>query len=128
MEYLIILFLGLFVVLMVVSQLMPWYFARRAKGRDAQALQEIIHMDARRHMVYFWSPSCGHCRSMTTVINELMEQRDDVHAINLVDKADIAREIGVMGTPALAVIENGRIIDVQLGARTRSQILRLLED
>jgi thiol-disulfide isomerase/thioredoxin len=126
MDALIILFLVLFVLFMLISGLLPWWMARRARGRDAGGLQKLMGLDNKRHLVYFWSPSCGHCKSMTLVINELMDARDDVHAINLADQAALARELGVMGTPALAVINQGCVEQVQLGARTQSQILKLL--
>ena len=127
MDFLVILFLVLFILFMLVSAVLPWWTARRAKGRDAARLQQVMGLDNKRHLVYFWSPSCGHCKSMTLVINELMDSRDDVHAMNLVDQAALARELGVMGTPALAVINKGYVEQVQLGVRTQSQILNLLD-
>lgn len=126
MDFLVILFLVLFILFMLVSAVLPWWEARKAKGKDAARLQQVMGLDNKRHLVYFWSPSCGHCKSMTLVINELMDSRDDVHAINLADQASLARELGVMGTPALAVINKGCVEQVQLGARTQSQILNLL--
>ena len=126
MEFLVILFLVFFVLFMLVSAVLPWWTARKARGRDATRLQEAMGLDNNRHLVYFWSPSCGHCKSMTPVINGLMDTRDDVHAINLIDQASLARELGVMGTPALAIINRGCVEQVHLGARTQSQILKLL--
>jgi len=127
-DFLVILFLVLFILFMLVSAVLPWWAARKAKGRDAARLQRVIGLDDKRHLVYFWSPYCGHCKSMTPVINELMDSRDDVHAINLTDQAALARELGVMGTPALAVINKGSVEQVQLGVRTQSQILNLLDN
>jgi hypothetical protein len=40
---------------------------------------------------------------------------------------ELARAYRIMGTPAMAVVERGMIVSVRLGARTLSQIHKMLE-
>lgn len=103
--------------------------ARKMKGKSlaglAEALPEGVDPSA-RYLLYFWSPSCGMCRGTTPVINQLMEQGKDVVSLNVMDHMDLAREAGIMGTPAFMVVEGGRVDKLVFGARGKRQIEAML--
>lgn len=129
-KHILLAILGVFLALFMMMQLVPMLLARRMKGQQAPDVTTLLNdrqKKASRLLLYFWSPSCGMCRSVTPVINDLMKERDDVVSIDITQHLELARAYRIMGTPALAIIDHGIIGAVSLGARTRPQILKMLE-
>lgn len=121
--------IGGFILIFMLVQLLPLLRARLAKGRAVPGLNALLtdkQRAAPRLLVYFWSPSCGMCRAMTPVIERLAEERGDVLKVNAAESVSLAREFGVMATPSLAVVEQGTVRQVLVGARNEAQIRALL--
>jgi len=110
-------------------QLWPFLRARRMRGRAAPALDGLVAEPERRRgrlLLYFWSPRCGMCRGMTPVIKQLAGERVDVISVNVFEQQDVARELGVMATPTLVVLQGGKVERMLLGAKSERQIRALL--
>jgi thioredoxin 1 len=118
------------ILLFMLIQILPLLRARRARGRAVPELDALL-TDAQRArsrlLVYFWSPSCGMCRGMTPVIDRLVAERGDLLKVNTADSPDLARHFGVMATPSLALVEQGILKKLVVGAKSESQIRALLE-
>ena len=71
---------------------------------------------AERALLYFWSPTCGFCRSLTPRMRELASGRADVHLIDVAADFETARRLHIMATPTFVEIEDGRIVGVHVGA------------
>ena len=71
--------------------------------------------------------NCGLCRNMTLMIDKLSQQRNDIAKIDISQYPDAAKSIGVLGTPAIVLIENNIVQKVSLGVKTESDIMQLLE-
>ncbi|OGI41853.1 MAG: hypothetical protein A2150_07505 [Candidatus Muproteobacteria bacterium RBG_16_64_11] len=93
---------------------------------ELDALLTDAQRSQRRLLVYFWSPTCGMCRSMTPVIDRLAAERGDVLQVNAAESAALAKHFGVMATPSLAVVEQGIVKKLVVGARSQPQIRALL--
>ena len=116
--------------LFVLFNLFPLLRARLVRGRAVPELDALLTPEQRqspRLLVYFWSPSCGMCRAMTPVIDKLATERHDVLKVNIAESMALARHFGVMATPSLAVVENGVVKNLVLGAKTELQIRALLK-
>jgi thioredoxin 1 len=123
--YLIVAFIAAF----LLFNLLPLWRAYRARGRVVPELDSVLtaaQRDQPRLLVYFWSRSCGMCRNMTPVIDQLAQERPDVVKINTAESTTLARHFGVMATPSLALVERGIIRKIVVGARTEPQIRALL--
>ena len=119
------------IVLFVLFNLFPLLRARLARGRAVPELDALLTAEQRqspRLLVYFWSPSCGMCRAMTQVVDRLASERHEVLKVNVAESMALARHFGVMATPSLAVVENGVVKNLLLGAKTEPQIRSLLGD
>jgi thioredoxin 1 len=117
------------VALFLLMQLLPLIRARQARGKavpELDALLTDVQRQQPRLLVYFWSPSCGMCRPMTPVIDKLAAEQPNVIKVNVAQTTDLARRIGIMGTPSLALIEAGAVGRVVVGARSEAQIRALL--
>jgi thioredoxin 1 len=115
---------------MLAMQVIPLVRARRARGRPVPELDALLDAGQRgkpRLLVYFWSPACGMCRSMTPVIDRLAVERGDVVKVSVAESLDLARRFGVMGTPSVALVKDGVLEKLVVGARSEAQLRALLE-
>lgn len=78
-------------------------------------------------LVYFFSPMCGACRPVTPIIDKMKKENSNVYKIDVSQKPEIGRGFGVMGTPATIVVENKKISQYILGARTENFIRKLID-
>ena len=119
-----------FITVFALINFLPLLRARLARGRVVPELDALL-TDAQRGkqrlLVYFWSPACGMCRGMTPVIEKLAAERGDVLKVNAAESMALARHFGVMATPSLALVEQGVLKRLVVGARSESQIRALLE-
>lgn len=121
--------LAIFAVIVLLN-FYPLIRARRMRGHAVPALDALLtdaQRNKRRIFVYFWGPSCGMCRPMSPIIDKLANERDDVIKINIAESMEMAKHFGVMATPTLAIVENGKLKNLVLGAKSESQIRALME-
>ena len=118
----ILVFIGI-----LVMQVMMYLGSQKMKGRPVPAdLDQLLRRSdaagSARSLVYFYSPSCGPCRSMTPVIDKLAGDGRPVFKINIQDSPEIASKIGIRATPTLLVINQGLIEKVMLGAQSEQKL------
>lgn len=77
-------------------------------------------------LVYFFTPTCGACRPVTPIIDKMIKENTNVYKIDASQKPDISRGFGVMGTPATIVVENKKISQYILGAKSETFIRKLI--
>lgn len=89
--------------------------------------QEVLNSD-KPVLMDFWAPWCGPCRMVGPLLEEISEERPDVKVvkINVDEEPELASQFGVMSIPMLAVMKNGEIVDMVIGARGKEQILSML--
>jgi thioredoxin 1 len=77
-------------------------------------------------MMYFFSPNCRACKSITPIIRSLSKKHKNVFSINITKDMDTARKLGILGTPSIVLVESGIIKEFMAGAIGESQIIELL--
>ena len=121
--------LAFITLVFLVLQLYPYLKLRAVRGKIAPSLDKILNTEQRKQsqlLLYFMAPQCGMCRNITPIIEELSQQRTDVVQVDIFRDVEVARELGVMGTPAFILIKDGIIEKVKLGGLSRDKILELL--
>ncbi len=107
-----------------------WFSTQSMRGRQVEGLSgripELAHYPERA-LIYCYTRACPPCRSMTPIIDQLREEGYPIIKIDLGEDQDLAMELGVRATPTLLLVEHGRIQRAGLGARSRRQILHLLQ-
>jgi thioredoxin 1 len=118
MRYLLVLGAG-FIGLMMVMQLLLRLRARAQRGKP---LPELSGMWSRRlggpssRLLYFFSPGCGACRSLTPRFQALSQrQPGSVFVVNVAEELALARALNVMATPSVVEIANGIIVGFHIG-------------
>ena len=88
---------------------------------------EVLNSD-KKVLLDFWAPWCGPCRMVVPIVEEIADERPDIKVgkINVDEEVELASQFGIMSIPTLVVIENGKIVNQAMGARTKEAILGML--
>jgi len=88
---------------------------------------EVLNYEG-KVLLDFWAPWCGPCRMVVPIVEEIADERPDIKVgkINVDEETELASQFGIMSIPTLVVIENGKIINQAMGARSKEAILSLL--
>ena len=92
--------------------------------------QEVLKHEG-KILIDFWAPRCMPCRAIAPMIEELSEEltgRVKVCKVNVDEQMEIAVEFGIMSIPTLVYIKDGKAINQMIGARGKSEILKMLEE
>ncbi len=78
----------------------------------------------------FWAPWCGPCRMVSPIVDEIAEERSDivVGKVNVDNEEELAVRHGIMSIPTLMVFEGGKVVKTAIGARSKEEILKLLDE
>jgi len=123
--YIILAFVG-FIIFMQIFVRVSTYFK---KGKEITGIGGELGKKIKageKLLVYFFSPSCGACKPITPIIDKLQNENSNIYKIDVSRKPEISRGFGVMGTPATIVVENKKISQYILGAKTESFIKKLI--
>lgn len=76
----------------------------------------------------FYADWCGPCRMIGPIVSEIAEERNDivVGKINVDEQPELAAQFSVMSIPMLTVIQDGKVVNKAIGARSKEQILSML--
>ena len=90
-------------------------------------VSEVLNAES-KVLLDFWAPWCGPCRMVVPIVEEIAEERSDIKVgkINVDEQPELASKFGVMSIPTLVVMENGKIANQAVGARSKSAILAML--
>ena len=88
---------------------------------------EVLNSN-KKVLLDFWAPWCGPCRMVVPIVEEIADERPDIKVgkVNVDEEAELASQFGIMSIPTLVVIENGKIVNQAMGARSKEAILGML--
>lgn len=108
-----------FFVMIIVTQVMLRRRARAMTGATLPALPGAVGRRvaaSKKHaLVYFFSPTCGACRTITPRVRELEKNNSTVFTVDVTTESDLARALGVMATPSTIEVSNGHIAGYHVG-------------
>jgi thioredoxin 1 len=117
-------FIVLIAILGVILWLLQWVMNRQAKRSEGHQVPDTSQVDGDVKMplrvYYFYSNTCGPCKSMASLISKICEENDNLIKVDIAQHSQLAREFGVAGVPSFLVVENDIIKTVKLGRVSES--------
>jgi thioredoxin 1 len=119
------------VVLVVVGAIVLFQLniilqSKRMVGRQAPEVGDSAVPEQGRELIYFYSPRCRSCRSMTPVIEEMARQGEPAISVDISRDLESARRYNVRATPTTVLVLDGKIEKVLLGALSTKKLKHLL--
>lgn len=77
----------------------------------------------------FWAPWCGPCRMVGPIIDQLSSEVEGlakVGKVNVDEQVELASAFRVTSIPTLAVVKDGKVTDIQIGARNKGDLKKML--
>lgn len=79
-------------------------------------------------LIDFWASWCGPCRMVSPVVDEIAKEHTDfkVGKVNVDEQREIAASFEITSIPTLAVVKNGKVTNMAVGARPKDAIVALV--
>jgi thioredoxin len=124
----------IYIILGIVASffLLQFFMGLKMKMKKGRAVPDLSGSHGRmvkkgsRVMMYFFSPNCRACKSITPMVKSLSAKHKNVFSINITKDMDTARKLGILGTPSIVLVEGGIIKEFIAGAIGESQIIEML--
>ena len=117
-----------FIGFLALMRVLVWISGKLKTGKSIPPFSGEIGQRIQKGdklLLYFYTPSCGACKAMTPVVDEMMRNKNNVYKINLMKNHEIGKIFGIMGTPATIIVNKSRIDQYILGARSKKFLLGL---
>ena len=77
----------------------------------------------------FWATWCGPCRMVSPIVDEIGAEVTGakVGKVNVYEQPELAQAFGIASIPTLLVIRDGRTVNRAVGARSKEEILQMLD-
>lgn len=92
--------------------------------------QEVLKSDV-PVLVDFWSPTCGPCRALVPVLEELAEENDGdakIMKVNVAEFPMLGAKYGVDMLPTLLFFNGGNVVERMVGAQNKDKLQDALDE
>ncbi len=82
-------------------------------------------------LVDFWSPTCGPCRMLVPILEELAVENDGdakIAKVNVADFPMLGAKFGVDMLPTLLFFNRGAVVDRMVGVQSRDKLQDTLDE
>ena len=111
--------------------LLKWRTNKAQNELEGKAAPESIRTEPQHPdgvLYYFYHPSCGPCKQMGSIVDQLKQKYPDrVEKLNVADCQELTQTIGIKVTPTTIFIKNNIITKAIIGSNSGKTLITLLE-
>lgn len=80
-------------------------------------------------VIDFWAPWCGPCRMLTSIIDTLVEENEDIviGKLNVDEQPLSPSKFNVRGIPAVIFFKDGEIVEKVIGAKSKESYQEIID-
>ena len=100
------------------------------KLTDAEFENQVIKSD-KPILVDYWAEWCGPCKMIAPVLEEVAEELSDkvlIGKLNVDENSQTPPKYGIRGIPTLMLFKNGEVVGTQVGAVSKSDLIKFIEE
>jgi len=82
-------------------------------------------------LVDFWSPTCGPCRALVPILEELAEENEGdatIAKINTAEYPEFVPQFGIDTLPTLLIFHRGRVVERMVGVQSKDKLQSALDE
>ena len=82
-------------------------------------------------LVDYWAEWCGPCKMIAPILEEVANEMSDkvsIAKLNVDENPQTPPKYGIRGIPTLMLFKNGEVVGTQVGAVSKSDLMKFIED
>ncbi|MEC7885824.1 MAG: thioredoxin TrxA [Pseudomonadota bacterium] len=100
------------------------------KITDADYQDKVINSE-KPILVDYWAEWCGPCKMIAPILEEVANELSDkiiIGKMNVDENPQTPPTLGIRGIPTLMLYKNGEVVATQVGAISKADLLKIIED
>ena len=100
------------------------------KLTDAEFENQVIKSEI-PILVDYWAEWCGPCKMIAPVLEEVAQELSGkvlIGKLNVDENSQTPPKYGIRGIPTLMLFKNGEAVGTQVGALSKSDLIKFIED
>lgn len=91
---------------------------------------EKVLQESKPVLIDCWAPSCGPCRLLSPIVNNLGKANEGkalIYKINIATNPTLAAKLGIVSLPTILIYKNGQIVSRLQGVQKQAKLQELLD-